>query len=329
MELPRILRERVDAMLEGQPLDALKRAASRLSSRYRGEVRDGSFHINDALAARAYLAARLPATFAAIRAAYGMVAEARPDFAPARFLDVGAGPGSALWAATDCWPDIEEATMIEASGAIRSVGEALSAGLELPTQWLDGNLIKALPDIPAADLVTLAYVLDEIEAHQIAPALTRLWALTRDTLVIIEPGTPAGWDRILAARDVLLSRGAHLVAPCPHGADCPLAAPDWCHFSRRVARSKLHRLVKDAEVPWEDEKYIFIAASRLPAPADSTDAHPARIIAPPQGSGGVIRLKLCLPDGTAGETIFSKRDGAIFKQARRADWGDALEPSGE
>lgn len=320
MELPRTLRERVEAMLERQPLDELKRAAARLSSRYRKELRDGSFHINDELAAKAYLAARLPATYAAIRAAFEMIAVARPGFSPESFTDIGAGPGSALWAATDCWPEIKTASMIEASDAIRAVGSSLSEGLDLQTQWLNGNLIKELPDIPMADLVTIAYVLDEIEPHQIAGAVAKLWAMTRETIAIIEPGTPAGWDRILAARDLLLSKGAHLIAPCPHAQDCPLTRPDWCHFSRRVARSKIHRLVKDADVPWEDEKYIFIAASRFPGSTPD-----ARVIAPPQGSGGVIRLKLCHADGTAGESIFSKRDGARFKWARRADWGDALE----
>lgn len=210
--------------------------------------------------------------------------------------------------------------MVEASEAIRQTGKSLSEGLEVASTWLDGNLIKALPDIAPADLVTLAYVLDEMEPHQIAASIGKLWALTSDTLLIIEPGTPAGWERILAARDVLLSKGAHIVAPCPHAKDCPIVAPDWCHFSRRVARSKIHRLVKDADVPWEDEKYIFIAASRVPSPLPE-----ARVIAPPQGSGSVIRLKLCREDGSAAEQIYSKRDGAAFKWARRADWGDARE----
>ena len=159
---------------------------------------------------------------------------------------------------------------------------------------------------------------------QIAPAslpklIARLWGLTANTLLIVEPGTPAGWQRILAARQQLIAAGAHVLAPCPHAAPCPLAPPDWCHFARRVARSRLHRLVKEAEVPWEDEKFIYLAASRQPAPA-----RPARVIAPPKGGSGKVVLKLCQPDGSAGERLFSKRDGDVFKAARRADWGDTL-----
>ncbi|WP_275945279.1 small ribosomal subunit Rsm22 family protein, partial [Brucella melitensis] len=33
-------------------------------------------------------------------------------------------------------------------------------------------------------------------------------------------------------------------------------------FSQRVARSRIHRMTKDAEVPWEDEKFVYLAAVR-------------------------------------------------------------------
>ncbi|RWP03255.1 small ribosomal subunit Rsm22 family protein, partial [Mesorhizobium sp.] len=109
------------------------------------------------------------------------------------------------------------------------------------------------------------------------------------------------------------------LAPCPHQAPCPLAPPDWCHFSRRVARSRLHRLAKDADVPWEDEKFIYVAASR-----DGLTSHQARVLAPPKSGSGKVLLKLCRDDGTAAERLFTKRDGADFKLARRLDWGDRL-----
>ena len=33
-----------------------------------------------------------------------------------------------------------------------------------------------------------------------------------------------------------------------------------------------------------------------------------------------------LADGSAEELTVSRRDGAVFKAARRADWGDAFDP---
>src|SRR5690349_5816570 len=123
MELPVLLRRAIDQALEGVALSELTRAAGALSERYRGETRDGRLHLSDDLAARAYLATRLPATYAAIRTALTELAERRPDFAPRSLLDVGAGPGTVLWAVADCWPGLETARLVEASGAIRKWGE--------------------------------------------------------------------------------------------------------------------------------------------------------------------------------------------------------------
>ncbi|MDQ2102202.1 small ribosomal subunit Rsm22 family protein [Azospirillum isscasi] len=321
MELPPSLRHAVDRALDGIALSDLKRAADRLSQRYRAEVRDGRFHLSDDLAARAYLATRLPATFAAVRSGMEAVAEALPGFAPVTALDVGAGPGTALWAASDCWASLDDALLIEGSPAIRAVGETLSRGAApARIEWRAGDAAGDLPGLAPRDLVTLAYVLDELAEPARDRLVDRLWNLTAGTLLIVEPGTPAGWARIVRARDRLIAAGAHLVAPCVHGAACPLAAPDWCHFSRRVARSRLHRQAKGAEVPWEDEKFVYIAASRQPA------ARPeARIIAPPWNAGnGRIGFKLCAGDGTRTERILGKRDGTAFKAARRLGWGDGL-----
>src|SRR5262249_6019520 len=140
------------------------------------------------------------------------------------------------------------------------------------------------------DLVTLAYVLNELDPKQRPQVLQRLWRLTADTLVIVEPGTPAGWQRILAARRELIEAGAQVIAPCPHAHDCPLQPPDWCHFAARVARSRLHRQAKGAEVPWEDEKFSYVAVSRKPAPAQGPHAG-SRVIARPRKASGRVTLK--------------------------------------
>ena len=92
-----------------------------------------------------------------------------------------------------------------------------------------------------------------------------MWARTRDTLVIVEPGTPAGYRRIIAMREQLIALGADVAAPCPHRKGCPLAPPDWCHFSQRLPRSQAHKQIKGAELAFEDEKFAYVAMSRVPA----------------------------------------------------------------
>ncbi len=121
--------------------------------------------------------------------------------------------------------------MIEASPAIRAVGSELAqrSGVDA-LDWRAGDVVREKIDFPQADLVTLAYVLDELAPENRQKLIERLWASARQMLVIVEPGTPAGWQRIVDARRALIAQGAHIAAPCAHQLECPLAAPDWCHF---------------------------------------------------------------------------------------------------
>jgi ribosomal protein RSM22 (predicted rRNA methylase) len=319
LELPAQLRQAVDELLEDTPLADLKAAAKTLSERYRAETRDGRLHMAADLSVQAYLATRLPATYAAVRASLDAIDEARADWTPASLLDIGAGPGTVLWAAFDAWPELQRATLLEASAAARRIGERLAGELSLPVDWKSGDATIDLDELQPAELVTAAYVLDEIVPSSLPKLIERLWQLSADTLLLVEPGTPAGWQRILAARSQLIDVGAHVLAPCPHQQPCPLVAPDWCHFARRVARSRLHRLAKDAEVPWEDEKFIYLAATR-----EKLAPIGPRVLAPPKAGSGKVDLKLCKTDGRVSQHLFTKRDGDVFKRARRADWGDTL-----
>ncbi len=318
MELPPPLRQAIDRVLSGAR--DLAPAAAALSQRYREERRDGKAHVASERDALAYLAVRLPASYAAVRASFAAVAEARPDFAPKTALDVGAGPGTALWAAAACWPHLSNAVLVEASPMFRACGERLAAEAPLPRlTWRTADMAHDALECEPRDLVTLAYALNEIAPEDRSRVIERLWRMTADTLVIVEPGTPAGWERILAARAQLFAAGAHVVAPCPHAQACPLMPPDWCHFAQRVARSRVHRQTKRADVPWEDEKFSYVAVSRNAAPAGG-----ARVIAHPRKASGRVTLKLCRPDGSAGEQLFSRRDGAVYKRAARSDWGSSL-----
>jgi ribosomal protein RSM22 (predicted rRNA methylase) len=321
MELPPPLRRNVDRALRDVGLADLAAAAAALSQRYREEHHDNKLRVRSERDALAYLAVRLPATYAAVRASFAAVAQARPDFAPQTSLDVGAGPGTALWAAADCWPDLADALLVEASPIFRACGEELAREADLPrVSWRLADVATETIDGTPRDLVSLGYVLNELAPAARESVLKRLWDITADTLVIVEPGTPAGWERILAARRQLIGAGAHVLAPCPHAFACPLHPPDWCHFAERVARSRLHRLAKEAQVPWEDEKFSYVALSRRPAAAAGT-----RVIARPRKGSGRVTLKLCRPDGVAGDELFSRRDGAVFKRAWRSDWGSAID----
>jgi ribosomal protein RSM22 (predicted rRNA methylase) len=138
----------------------------------------------------------------------------------------------------------------------------------------------------------------------------------------VEPGTPDGHLRIRAARDRLLAAGLTVLAPCPHGGTCPVVpGEDWCHFAARVGRSSLHRRVKGGSLPYEDEKYSYVAAV-APALAGTATAAAPRIVRKPQLRKGQVLLELCTADdGLRRETV-TKRHGPAYRAARDAAWGD-------
>src|SRR5215831_15454056 len=192
MELPPPLRQAVERALSGRRPADLAVAAAALSQRYRDERRDGRLHVASEEDALAYLAVRLPATYAAVRASFAAIKQAHPDFAPKTALDVGAGPGTALWAAADCWPGLADALLVEASPVFRACGEELARGAFLPNiTWRNADVTTEAIDCPPRDLVTVAYALNEMAARVRQPIVQRLWQMTADTLVIVEPGTPA------------------------------------------------------------------------------------------------------------------------------------------
>ncbi|UXN05835.1 small ribosomal subunit Rsm22 family protein [Bartonella sp. HY761] len=334
MELPADLRQAGEELLANVSINELSNASKRLSQRYRTETRDGRMHLDNSMAAKAYIAARLPATFAAAYKALDEAYAVLGDFAPKTMLDAGSGPGTVFFAAREVFETLENISLFEQSGDIQKIGEQLCQKTSHTNQtvtWCHEDLSKqaALDALPIADLVTLGFVLDELHDEQQDRLISSLWQKCAGALVIIEPGTPAGWKRILRQRQNLEKLGAFIAAPCAHLAPCPLTQlnakidsktqEDWCHFSVRLARSKLHRLTKKAEVPYEDEKFCYLVASRFaPQPIE------ARILSHPQKSSGRFAFKLCTDKGNVEIRQITRRDGDLFKQARRLEWGDAL-----
>src|ERR1700742_2328218 len=115
-----------------------------------------------------------------------------------------------------------------------------------------------------------------------------LWSRTSDTLFVVALGTPAAYARIVSLRARLIAFGAHVVAPCPHDSKCPLEAPDWCHFTQRLPRLRAHKQLKAADLPFEDEKFSYVALTRLPMLR-----RPARALAQPVVNKAAITVKIC------------------------------------
>jgi ribosomal protein RSM22 (predicted rRNA methylase) len=312
--IPPDLKAAIDRYLTVTATGSLVDKTKRMSDRYRQG--GGS---DSALDFGAYLVARLPATYAAVGFCLAELARRRPQFSPQTLLDAGSGPGTAAWAATATYPDISTVTFLDNSPPFLQLAGSLAAqgghAALRGARQLNADLGN-LPSEASADLVIAAYALAELPLAMASETAISLWEACENTLLVVEPGTPQGFARIHEMRAALLAEGAHLVAPCTHVNACPMQIPDWCHFSVRLARRREHMHAKKATVPFEDEKFSYLIASRQPGALEG-----ARILSQPADSKAEIRFKLCAGNGLAQQSI-ARRDKAEYKRVRKLDWGD-------
>jgi ribosomal protein RSM22 (predicted rRNA methylase) len=269
----------------------------------------------------AYLAVRLPATYAAIRRVFAEIKLRAPQAEIASLLDLGAGPGTALFAAAEQFLQLQQTTLIEADAAWIAVGKRLAEQSESPVvqqaQWLKQDLRSGL-SCEKHDLVVISYTLGELPRAAAEAVLNKAWKCAGKFLVLIEPGTRRGFATVNAARSSLIANAAHILAPCPHHFTCPMAAAgDWCHFSQRVERTSQHRQLKGGALGYEDEKFSYLVAAKNNLPSAE-----ARIVRHPGKHSGHVKLVLCTAEGKIENRTITRSSKEAYKRARKAEWGD-------
>ncbi|MEV4683829.1 small ribosomal subunit Rsm22 family protein [Streptomyces kurssanovii] len=321
------LRSALAGLLDGLPPTQAAQAVERLIANYRGDTPTGAPILRDRSDVVAYAAYRMPATFEAVRAALDALRAAAPGWVPGRHTDIGGGTGAASWAVADAWDDAAPSTtVLDWAEPALALGRELARASHVPSleaaQWQRSRISSSLR-VESTDLVTVSYVLKELDpAARAAVVAESARAAGAGAVVIVEPGTPDGYERIIEARDALIAAGMHIAAPCPHSAACPIEpGSDWCHFAARVSRSSLHRQVKGGSLAYEDEKFSYVAATRFPVEPAS-----ARVTRKPQIRKGMVLLDLCTKDDGLRRDTVTKRHGALYKDARDAEWGDAWPP---
>ena len=329
MRLPAKLPEAIERLTGTVSPQRLRLAAATLTDRYRSAATAAIRSEDERLA---YLLVRMPATFAALvqalRAAKrqlmpqsGSVLMSDNSLAMETMLDLGSGPGTAAWATVESFPEVRQLRLVERDIGLIGLGRQLCAASDSPAlrqaEWIQSDLNGKFAE-EAFDLVVASYSLGELSPAQRSLCLRQAWKRTRKLLVLVEPGTRAGFGCIHQARAELIALGATLPAPCPHRLACPMAAAgDWCHFAARLERTAMHRHLKGGELGHEDEKFSYLAATPLKAnPAEQ------RIVRHPVYHSGFVELQLCSADGIVKHTI-GRSKKTEYRAARRAAWGDA------
>lgn len=300
----------IEGNITSTSLKFLKQTRESLSSAYQSSRKKG-FATEEERST--YFLSRFPATYHACRDVLGRL----PSFSLSSSLDLGAGPGTATLALCDTYESSIQYVCIEGDGAMLSLGKRMHEDLGISSTWIQGDLMRT--DYPPSDLVMLSYVLTEMPEKTQLEILQKAWHATQKVLVIISPGSKNYFADVLSWREILLSWGASIIAPCPSAKPCPMEnTKDWCHFKARVQRTSAMRTLKSGTASYEDEPYSYLMITREPTTMPSNN----RIITPPQKKGGHMMLNLC-EDGEIRTHIIPKSDPR-YKSAKKLELGDSL-----
>ena len=315
IELPARLTVALRAELHKTPSAQWVPNATALSERYRG-ARDGSPLIRTSLDALSYAALLMPATYAQLDGALRATQQRLPHMAPTSLLDLGSGPGTAVWAGLQRFPSLQHITTVEQDAHLDVLAQTLHRAHDTPVQQLRQDITRTR-DWSTHDLVIIGHVLNELTPAQRINVLTKAWAATAQTLIIVEPGTSAFFPIIKDIRQQLIDLGGHVIAPCTHAQPCPLS-DDWCHFANKIARPDFQRLARGASLPYEEAKYSYIAVSRQPLTYQGV-----RVMHDSSTHKGYITLEHCSARGIVTSNV-PKRSRDAYRAARDAQWGSWL-----
>ncbi|HET9992363.1 MAG TPA: small ribosomal subunit Rsm22 family protein, partial [Kofleriaceae bacterium] len=164
---------------------------------------------------------------------------ALPSFAPLRVVDLGAGCGALGLGLAAAGLSFSYQALDRDGDALAIASKALRAfapSIQVATTACD---VTKQP-LPAADLIVMGTLLNELPPDKRLPLVERALAAIADdgAVIILEPALRDTTRALHELRDAILARGAaHVFAPCTRrGAPCPALADadDWCHEDRLV-----------------------------------------------------------------------------------------------
>lgn len=293
--------------------------AKEISKKYRANDNDGKRLVTKQNEAIAYALSRMPATYESVTNCIKNIFE-NNKFDIKTILDVGAGTGAATWAAYNFFED-KKFLCLERESEMINIGKKLmqDAPIKKYIEWKQFDIIEN--NIKGKfDLVIVSYMMNELPKDKIDIAIEKLWNATSKVLLVLEPGTPKGYSNIINIRELLLKSEANIIAPCTHHNKCLIQDNDWCQFTCRVQRSKIHKRLKDGTSPYEDEKFSYIAVSKSECIKAKN-----RILRHPIINKGFSEFKVCNADGIIKNVKLSKKDGILYKEAKKKSSGDSLD----
>lgn len=296
----------IESLLEGYKLTELKNEAFSLISRYQDKNVDNGDVIDTDLKAKVYAVIRMPATYKVSIEVFKRIFDLyNPTIKSV--LDVGSGLGSMIEALKE-YQEVDDIDALEINTHMINISKEINENINYINKDIRSE------NISSHDLVMSSYVLNEIGTRHRKEVMRKMFDASNKLLVVVEPGTPEGFQVIKEFRDYALSHGGYIIAPCTHQSRCTMTN-DWCHFLTRVERSKLHKLLKGGDAPYEDEKYSYIAISKKPLQIEGS-----RILRHPHKYKGMIEVEVCNAEGINKEQI--RKNHPNYKVINHLDSND-------
>ena len=320
MQIPSLLECAIEKETEKYNIRELKEAALNLSKRYMEKKRTGETFLRTELDTISYSVIRMPATYSAIRTCLEKIKELK-DWKIESLLDIGSGTGAAEWAVNDVF-GINDITCLEREQDMRELSKKYFSYSDdfKNVEFIEADILNEKIKI-SKDLCVLSYMINELSKENRLNVIDKVVSCTNKVLLIVEPGTPEGFENVKMIRNHLYQKGYEIIAPCTgFNGRCDIKDDDWCASSVRVQRTRIHKYLKDAEIGFEDEKFSYIAIN-VSKENLHVDNKLRRILRHPKIQNGRIEVKTC-KQGEITEEVITKKNKEEFKSLKKKKIGD-------
>jgi SAM-dependent methyltransferase len=295
----------------------------------------GARYLDDPQLLGAYLLFYWPVSYAQARSTLSELGTR-----PRSVLDLGSGPGPLAFAALDAGAN--DVIAADRSKPALELARTLAAEAAESLGTREWSFERPLPD-GTFDLVTMGHVLNELhgaDAVKRAALLETAAAKLKPggTLLVLEPALRDTSRALLEVRDVLVSKGYPVRAPCLFRGPCPaLHKPsDWCHAERSWRMPALvEAIARAAGLHKESLKMSYLAVAAKGTPwAEPPPGRLFRIVSEPLEGKGRQRFMGCGPEGRLGLALQEKHRTELNQSFFKLNRGDVVavtetEPRGD